>query len=52
MWQGELTKFLMLKDPNHPSVNIYKVPHDSFDFEEAEEETGEVQDDEDDSDFD
>jgi hypothetical protein len=46
-------KFLLLKDPNTPSVNIYKVPADSFDFEEELEEQGEgAQDDEDDSDFD
>ncbi len=44
-------KFLLLKDPNHPSVNVYKVPADSFDYEEQEEEMGEVMDDDDDSDL-
>lgn len=44
-------KFLLLKDPNHPKVNVYKVPADSFDYEEQEEETGEVMDDDDDSDL-
>jgi hypothetical protein len=47
---ADLCKFLLLKDPNQPRVNVYKVPADSFDFEEEEEQTGEVQDDEDDSD--
>jgi len=44
-------KYLLLKDPNNPQVNIYKVPADSFDYEEHEEETGEVENDDDDSDF-
>ena len=52
-WAKLQCKFLLLKDPNTPSVNIYKVPADSFDFEEELEEQGEgAQDDEDDSDFD
>jgi translation initiation factor 3 subunit D len=46
---ANLPKFLLLKDPNQPVVNIYKVPADSFDYEE-EEETVAVQDDEYDSD--
>jgi hypothetical protein len=52
MNEGEACKFLLLKDPNNPQVNIYKVPGDSFDYEEQEEDTGVVQDDEDDSDYD
>jgi hypothetical protein len=48
---ADLCKFLLLKDPNHPCVNVYKVPADSFDYEEEEEQAGEVQDDEDDSDL-
>jgi len=45
------SKYLLLKDPNNPQVSIYKVPADSFDYEEHEEETGEVENDDDDSDF-
>ena len=50
--EGEACKFLLLRDPNVAQVNIYKVPSDSFDYEEQEEDTGVVQDDEDDSDLD
>jgi len=50
--EGEACKYLLLRDPNVAQVNIYKVPSDSFDYEEQEEDTGVVQDDEDDSDLD
>jgi len=49
--EGDASKFLLLKDPNNPQVNIYKVPADSFDYEEQEEEAGEIENDDDDSDF-
>ena len=45
------SKYLLLRDPNNPAVNIYKVPSDSFDYDEQEEETGEIQDEEDSDDF-
>jgi len=49
---GDNHKFLLLKDPNNPTVNIYKIPSDSFDYEEQEEDAAEVVDDDDSDDFD
>lgn len=47
-----LCKYLMLKDPNKPMVNLYKVPADAFDFEVEEDDGDAIQEDDNDSDFD
>ncbi|EKX53599.1 translation initiation factor 3, subunit D [Guillardia theta CCMP2712] len=49
--ESPICKYLMLKDPNRPTVNLYKVPADAFDYEVEDDDNDAVQGSDDDSDM-
>lgn len=43
---GEDAKYVLVKDPNKPTIRLYQVPRDTFDEDEGETELGSVVEDE------